>query len=75
MPNKILLTPGEVSERTGLAVSTLAKMRVRGDGPLYLKVGARVRYIEAELEEWLAMKPVHRSTATYCGNAARTRTA
>ena len=38
----------------GLAPSTLAKMRVRGDGPPFSKAGARVVvYDIADLEEWL----------------------
>ena len=38
----------------GLAPSTLAKMRVRGDGPPYSKAGARiVVYDIRDLDEWL----------------------
>ena len=38
----------------GLARSTLAKMRVRGDGPPYSKAGARVVvYDIADLDHWL----------------------
>lgn len=38
----------------GLARSTLAKMRVRGDGPPYSKAGARVVvYDIRDLEAWL----------------------
>jgi Helix-turn-helix domain len=38
----------------GLAPSTLAKMRVRGDGPPYSKAGARVVvYDIRDLEAWL----------------------
>jgi predicted DNA-binding transcriptional regulator AlpA len=39
----------------GLSTSTLAKMRLRGDGPPYSKVGSRiVVYDRADLETWLA---------------------
>jgi hypothetical protein len=38
----------------GLAPSTLAKMRVRGDGPLFSKAGARVVVDDIEdLDRWL----------------------
>lgn len=38
----------------GLARSTLAKMRVRGDGPPYAKAGARiVVYDLNDIDEWL----------------------
>jgi hypothetical protein len=38
----------------GLAPSTLAKMRVRGDGPPFSKAGARVVvYDIRDLNEWL----------------------
>ena len=38
----------------GLAPSTLAKMRVRGDGPPYSKAGARiVVYDIDDIDDWL----------------------
>jgi len=38
----------------GLAPSTLAKMRVRGDGPPFSKAGPRVVVYDLhDLEEWL----------------------
>ena len=36
-----LRTP-EAAEYLGLSQSTLAKMRLRGDGPAYLKAGQRI---------------------------------
>lgn len=38
----------------GLAASTLAKMRLRGDGPHFSKAGRAVIYSRAELDHWLA---------------------
>ncbi|MQX36875.1 helix-turn-helix transcriptional regulator [Roseospira navarrensis] len=39
----------------GLSASTLAKMRLRGDGPVYSKAGPRiVLYDVADLDVWLA---------------------
>lgn len=37
----------------GLAESTLAKMRLRGDGPVYFKAGRAVIYARADLDRWL----------------------
>lgn len=45
------------SRLTGLAVSTLNKMRVRGDGPPFVKLGRkRVAYDVNRLEAWLASR-------------------
>lgn len=47
----------------GLSASTLAKMRLRGDGPLYMKAGPRVvLYDVADLEAWLESRK-RRSTS------------
>lgn len=41
----------------GLSPSTLAKMRLRGDGPPYSKAGRRaVVYDVSDLEAWLASR-------------------
>ena len=41
----------------GLSVSTLAKMRLRGDGPVYSKAGLRiVLYDRSDLEAWLQQR-------------------
>ena len=37
----------------GLAESTLAKLRLNGNGPVYCKLGRRVVYRPADLEQWL----------------------
>ena len=59
----ILLTPAQLAARCGLALSTLAKMRLRGDGPPYVKIGAAVRYRDDDVQAWLAAQPRRRSTA------------
>jgi predicted DNA-binding transcriptional regulator AlpA len=44
----------EAAAYVGLSSSTLAKMRLRGDGPMYSKAGPRVViYDKADLEAWL----------------------
>ena len=53
------------AEYVGLSASTLAKMRLRGDGPVYSKAGPRiVVYGTADLDRWLADRK-HRSTSEY----------
>ena len=47
----------EAAALLGLSPSTLAKMRIRGEGPPFLKVGRRALvYDPADLEEWLATR-------------------
>jgi predicted DNA-binding transcriptional regulator AlpA len=58
-----LLTDRDVSAVTGTARSTLAKMRLRGDGPLWVRVGVSVRYPEDALRDWVASLPRRRSTS------------
>jgi excisionase family DNA binding protein len=49
-----LLTPKEAAELLKVSLSWLAKARMRGDGPAYMKVGERaVRYSEAALLQWM----------------------
>ena len=51
--NRRLRAP-EAAAYLGLAPSTLAKMRLRGDGPPYHKAGPRVVvYSLSDLEDWL----------------------
>jgi predicted DNA-binding transcriptional regulator AlpA len=50
---KVLRTPG-AAEYTGLAVSTLEKMRLTGDGPEFIRLSARaVGYEIKALDCWL----------------------
>ena len=59
----VLLTPKQLAEITGLACGTLAKMRLRGEGVPFIKLGASVRYFEADALGWLASQPRRRSTS------------
>jgi hypothetical protein len=47
---------------TGLALATLAKMRSRGGGPAYLKLGRKVIYRRGDLADWLTGRLVHNTT-------------
>lgn len=44
MPPKRYLRPKPASEYTGIPTSTLAKRRLRGEDPEYIKIGAAVFY-------------------------------
>lgn len=48
----------------GIATSTLAKLRMSGDGPIFCKIGRRVVYRVDDLNEWLATRR-RKSTKTH----------
>jgi predicted DNA-binding transcriptional regulator AlpA len=50
--SKVMTAKG-ASNFIGLSESTLAKLRLNGNGPIYCKLGRRVVYRVADLEEWL----------------------
>ena len=52
-PTIVLLTPKEAAKLLKVSLSWLAKARMRGDGPPYIKFGKSIRYPEAALLEWL----------------------
>jgi hypothetical protein len=47
----------------GVPVSSLQKMRMRGDGPPYAKLGNRVRYQPESLREWIGGHVVKSTSA------------
>ena len=48
-----LLTPKDAAILLRLSESWLAKARMRGDGPPYVKLGRAIRYREGALLQWL----------------------
>ena len=48
-----LLTPKDAANFLRVSVSWLAKARMRGDGPPYVKLGRAIRYREGALLQWL----------------------
>ena len=52
-PSFVLLTPKEAAKLLKVSVSWLAKARMRGDGPPFIKVGRAIRYSEAALMQWM----------------------
>jgi excisionase family DNA binding protein len=49
----VLLTPKEAARLLKVSLSWLAKARMRGDGPPYIRVGRSIRYTEAALLQWM----------------------
>ena len=52
-PAMVLLTPQDAARMLKVSLSWLAKARMRGDGPHYIKVGRSIRYTEASLQQWM----------------------
>ena len=52
-PIMVLLTPKEAAKLLKCSLSWLAKARMRGDGPPYVKLGRSIRYTEAALLQWM----------------------
>jgi predicted DNA-binding transcriptional regulator AlpA len=48
-----LLTPKEAAHFLRVSLSWLAKARMRGDGPPYIRVGRSIRYSETALLLWM----------------------
>jgi helix-turn-helix protein len=47
-----LLTPRETAVRLRVSLSWLAKARMRGEGPPFVKFGRSIRYAEGTLVQW-----------------------
>lgn len=49
----LVFTPEETANRLKVSLSWLAKARMRGDGPPFIKIGRAIRYSEAALQQWM----------------------
>jgi predicted DNA-binding transcriptional regulator AlpA len=49
----VLLTSKETAKHLKVSLSWLAKARMRGDGPPYIKMGRAIRYNEAAILQWM----------------------
>jgi predicted DNA-binding transcriptional regulator AlpA len=49
----VLLTPKEAARLLKFSLSWLAKARMRGDGPPYIRIGRSIRYTEAAVMQWM----------------------
>jgi predicted DNA-binding transcriptional regulator AlpA len=57
--NDKLMNEEGLAEWLGISQSAIAKMRVRGDGPRFLKLGRRVAYDPADVQAWLDARRVN----------------
>ena len=48
-----LLHPRDAAKMLQVSLSWLAKSRLRGDGPRYVKIGRAVRYPESSIREYI----------------------
>jgi hypothetical protein len=58
-----LLDAFQTPERTRLARATLAKLRVIGGGPPFVKLGTNVLYDQTDVAAWIAAQGKRRSTS------------
>ena len=61
----VLLSPKEAADRFRCSVSFLAKKRMTGDGPPFIKRGRSVLYAEPALALWLKTQ-TRMSTSVVC---------
>lgn len=52
MYNKLFLTADQLASRWGVAKQNLATMRYNGNGPIYTKIGGRIRYEMSDVESY-----------------------
>ena len=70
-PNAVTLTPEEAAYVLGRSVATLARWRVTGEGPAFVRPKPRlVRYRLADIEAFLGA-PVRSTTEADARDAAR----
>jgi predicted DNA-binding transcriptional regulator AlpA len=62
--NDNYLKPPAAADYVGASVSTLAKLRVVGGGPRYVRIGRAIRYRKRDLDMWMDLTAAH-STSEY----------
>lgn len=53
-----LMNTNELAEYLEIAVSTIVDYRLKGIGPVYVKIGHLVRYRKVDVDNWVANKAV-----------------
>jgi excisionase family DNA binding protein len=53
MTNEKYLTPSEAASYLRTSKSTLAKRRMKGSGPVFVRIGRAVRYRLSDLDTWI----------------------
>ncbi|MCP4185492.1 MAG: helix-turn-helix domain-containing protein [Hyphomicrobiales bacterium] len=67
MQTPLVMSPKQAAALLGLSFSTLAKMRLCGNGPAFSKLGRRVVYRPDDLDEWV-LENRFKSTSEYPTN-------
>ena len=60
---KAYLSATDAAEYLGVSPATLAKWRVSGGGPQYIKLGRRVRYKRSELDDYASRRTYPHTSA------------
>jgi predicted DNA-binding transcriptional regulator AlpA len=63
MAHSVLLTEGQAAEWLTVRKKTLQAWRVRGGGPKFVKLGRCVRYVESDLEEFVALRTLNHTSS------------
>jgi predicted DNA-binding transcriptional regulator AlpA len=67
----LLLTQREAASALRLSTRTLERMRVQGTGPRFVKCNRSVRYLRADLDQWIASRVVRSTSELAEGRAVR----
>lgn len=70
-PTQKWLRAAPAAAYVGLTASTMAKMRCRGDGPMFTRAGRVILYSREDLEAWLISRRVTSTTEAQNANASR----
>ena len=65
------LTTPEAARYVGLAASTLKRYRMTGEGPVYHRLGGRVRYRREDLDAWAGERRLVSTVDDGTGERAR----
>lgn len=57
-----LFDPASAAHYLDSSTSTLAKQRMRGDGPNYIKMGRSVKYRKSDLDRYIGSKIFHNTS-------------
>lgn len=59
-----LLYPRDVAKLLGVSLSWIAKARLRGDGPRFVKIGRSVRYPQSSVLDYIKSRTRHSTSET-----------
>jgi len=69
MSTQEFLSTVEAGDLVRLSPHTLAKFRLYGGGPRFMKIGRKIVYRRSDIDAWLADR-AHSSTSEYSKSAA-----